>query len=495
MKLCLILRQCLIFSLLSSTCVRATNPVVFKDAVKTASLQQLKQIIENIVPVQKKDLRAGLLVVSLTTKEILYSHDADELLMPASVSKLFTAYAALKKMKSTATFRTEIYAKGPVVGGILSGDLYLRGGGDPSLVSERMWMLVNELLRSGIKSIHGSIYADSSFFDEEKTPDSRPKYLKDQAYNAPVGALSFNFNTTTIYVRPGETPNLPPVVYIDPENPYVDVVNQATTGKAGSNNTIAVNRTDYVKGDIGDTVLLRGSIPVDGHELRFYKNIVNPALYTAHMFKTFWEKRGMTFVGNVKEGTVPSDARKILDFDSLPLWQIVWGMNKFSNNFVADQILKKLGAEMWGPPGTRQKGLTAMADALEDIGILPKTYSIIDGSGLTRGTKVTARQIVAVLGASHRDFGIAPEMIASLGIAGEDGTLRRRFPNSAAEKNVLRAKTGSLDGVNSLAGFTPTADGELLAFAIILNDPKTKFGRMTAWIDPVADALARFSRK
>ena len=92
---------------------------------------------------------------------------------------------------------------------------------------------------------------------------------------------------------------------------------------------------------LGDTVLLRGSLPVNHRELRYYRNIVNPALYTAHMFRTFWERRGLVLKGNVREGRVPASARQILEFESLPLWQVVWGLNKFSNNFVGDQIMKK----------------------------------------------------------------------------------------------------------------------------------------------------------
>lgn len=434
------------------------------------------------------------MAASMETGEVLYSRNADTLMIPASVAKVFTMYTALKKLKPTSTFKTSIHTTGTLRDGKLAGDLYLRGGGDPSLVSERLWMMVNELIRSGIRSLTGNIVADSSYFDDEKTPDSRPKYLKDQAYNAPIGALSFNFNTTTIYVKPGETAGSPPVIYTDPENAYIDVVNQGTTGKAGGKNTIQVSRTDYVKGDIGDTVLLRGSIPLEHKEMRFYKNIVNPALYTAHMFRTFWEQRGLKFTGNVVEGKVPAGARQILEFESMPLWQIVWGMNKFSNNFVADQILKKVGAEAWGPPGTREKGVTAMQDALEDIGISRKSYDFQDGSGLTRNTHVTPRQILTVLSAAYHDFSVAPEALASLGIAGEDGTLRNRLPGSAVD-GILRGKTGTLDGVTALAGFVPSDDNELIGFAIVLNDPKLKHGRMTHWADQIALAFGKFSRK
>lgn len=459
------------------------------------SLQMLKNKIESIVgPGKHRHLDVGIVVTAVETGEVLYQQNADQALIPASVNKILTAYSVLKKLKPTGTFKTQIYSVGPLKDGKLSGDLYIKGGGDPSLVSERLWMLVNEMIRAGIKTVSGNMVVDSTYFDEEKNPESRPKYLKDQAYNAPIGALSFNFNTTTIFVRPGDAPGEPPSVYIDPENAYVDLVNQATTGKANSKTTLVANRTDYVKGDIGDTVLLRGSIPLDSKELHFYRNIVNPALYSGNMFKAFMEQRGLKFQGNVLEGKVPPQAKLVLEFDSLPLWQIIWGMNKFSNNFVADQVMKKMGADVWGPPGTLQKGITALQDALEDIGIKKETYTILDGSGLTRGTRISARNINKVLNTAYKDFSISSEFIASLGIAGEDGTLKRRFPNSSVH-SLLRAKTGTLDGVSALAGYTPSADKEMLSFVILLNDLKQKHGRMTGWIDQVAMAISQFSRK
>ncbi|MBM4305034.1 MAG: D-alanyl-D-alanine carboxypeptidase/D-alanyl-D-alanine-endopeptidase [Deltaproteobacteria bacterium] len=461
--------------------------------VNPESRVQLKNSVENIISPQKlKDLKAGILISSAQTGEVLYEQNADELLIPASVNKIFTSYAALKRLKPNFTFKTYVYAKGSIQNETLAGDLYFKGGGDPSLVSERLWMLVNDLTRAGIKKVLGNIIVDSSFYDSVRTPEARPKYLKDQAYNAPIGGLSFNFNTCTVYVKPGQKVGSSPIVYTDPENTYIDVVNQATTSKAGADNTLAVNRTEYVKGDLGDTVLLRGAIPLDHKEVRFYKNIVNPALYAGHMFKTFMVQRGFKISGNVVEGMVPENAKQLLEFESQPLWQIVWGMNKFSNNFVADQTLKRLGAEVWGVPGTMEKGITALENVLEDVGIPKNLYKIVDGSGLTRETKVTARQIGKVLQMAYKDFSSSPEFIASLGIGGEDGTMKRR--TLAVNESIVRAKTGSLDGVSSLAGYVTSADNEILTFAILLNDPKLKYGKMSTWADQIAVAASKFHR-
>lgn len=462
-------------------------------ALPNALAQNIEAIIQ---PKRNAQLEYGIIVQSLEKGDTVYEANADTLLIPASVNKIVTGYAALKLLKPTSTFKTSVFATGSVREGTLLGDLYLKGGGDPSLVSERLWMLVNDLYRSGIRIVSGNIVGDSSYFDLERTPDSRPKYLKDQAYNAPIGALSFNFNTTTIYVRPGDKVSSPPVVFVDPENPYIDIVNQAKTGASSSKNTITGMRLDYVKGVLGDTVLLRGSLPLDGNEMRFYRNIINPALYTGHMFKMFLDARGIKVQGNILEGITPASARQILEFESLPLWQVVWGMNKFSNNFVADQILKKLGAETGGIPGTLAKGIAAIEGALEGIGVRRSTYQMTDGSGLTRSTRFSARQLLTVLRVAYQDFSISHEFLASLAIAGEDGSLRRRFSSLSQSDGVfLRAKTGSLDGASSLAGYTTSADNESLAFVILLNDKKMKYGSMIEWRDRIAQAIHRFTRK
>jgi serine-type D-Ala-D-Ala carboxypeptidase/endopeptidase (penicillin-binding protein 4) len=483
----------LVLCFLPTAALFSTPPL--KNATEP-SVQQEKLLsrIQGILPRNAKGLSVGVFAATIYPRESIVSLNADQLLIPASVSKVFTSYTALKKLGPASTFKTTVLADGPISDGKLSGNLFLKGGGDPSLVSERMWMMVNELIRTGIKHITGNIIADASFYDLERTPDTRPKYLKDQAYNAPVGALSFNFNTTTVYVRPAEQVGKPPTIVIDPENSYVDVVNQATTSSASAEPSITASRTEYVKGDLGDTVLLRGSVPLGNKEVRFYRNIVNPSLYTAHMFQTFWQRRGLKLDGVIKEGVTPASAKQILQFESLPMWQVVWGMNKFSNNFVADQILKKVGAESWGAPGNLTKGLTTMQDVLEDIGIPRKTYEIKDGSGLTRDTHVTARQVVHVLLSAHDDMTVAPEFMSSFGIAGEDGTLRSRFQASRL-RTQLRAKTGSLDGVTALAGFCPTKDAEPMAFAILLNDTKLKYGKMTGWADQIAMEVCDFSRK
>lgn len=484
---------CLVFVGALNTLAKDSLPPL-KPAKPSPAIQSLEKQIAAILLLSKnKQLQVSIQLISLQTNEILYALEPETGLVPASVNKILTSYTALKKLGPTSTFKTSLYHEGRISDGTLQGNLYLKGGGDPSLVSERMWMLTNDFIRQGIKRVRGDLIGDANYFDTERTPPSRPEYLKDEAYNAPVGALSFNFNTTTIYASPGDKVGQPPQVYIDPENSYVEVVNQAKTVKAGSGTDLSVARLEGVKGDRGDTVLVRGKIAFDSDEVRFYRNIVNPTLYTCQMFQEFLERRGIKIEGSIKEGKVPSSAKEILVFESLPLWQVIWGLNKFSNNFVADQILKKLGAEFWGVPGTLQKGLVVTQDTLEDIGMSRKSYQLEDGSGLTRKSRLSAAQVTQVLLAAYHDFTISSEFMASLGRAGEDGTLKKRIPGSIA-KGQIRAKTGSLDGVAALAGYASTLEGEPVAFAILLNDPGKKYGLMTGWIDKIVLSFRKFSR-
>jgi len=473
----------------------AKPPPKLKPPAKTSpGVIKLRNRVNRIlVPSRNRSLKASILAVSLDRNEVIYSRSADTTLIPASVNKILTAYTALKRVGPRAKFHTKILATDSIRNGVLGGNLYLKGGGDPGLVSERMWMLTNELLRSGVKKITGNIIGDASYFDTERTPDNRPKYLTDQAYNAPVGALSFNFNTTTIFVRPGTKVGTKPEIYVDPENSYVDIVNQAKTTKAGRGTKLYAKRLKHLEGDLGDTILIRGTIARGAKEVRYYRNIVNPTLYTCHMFKTFLERRGVKVNGTIKMGRVPKKARLLVDFGSLPMWQVIWGLNKFSNNFVADQVLKKVGAEMWGVPGNLKKGMTSMRDALEDIGIPRNSYVVVDGSGLNRKARISSNQIVQILRSAYADFSIRSEFVASLGVAGEDGTLKRRL-NSNLGRGFIRGKTGRLNGVNSLAGYTQSVQGENIAFAILLNDPSGRHGDMTGWVDQIAMAFRRFRR-
>lgn len=480
------LKWCLFFGFSAHSLANAAGPDLFKDAL----IKRLAFIFKD----EKLDrTHLGVQVYSLSRQEVLFDLNPDAPLSPASSIKLLTALVALKRLGPDYTYKTEVYSDGVLdKGGVLRGNLYLKGGGDPSLVTERMYLLVAEVLRSGIKQINGSIVVDDWVFDQIKVnPNSIPTDT-DRAYNAPVGGLSFNYNTTTAHFRPGDEVGDKPKVYIEPDTGYISLLNQAHTAKANTGYKLVASR---VKGNAGDTILVRGSIPKGLGEQTTYFNIVSPQLYAGYALRYFLEMRGVKVLGReIRHDKVVPGARKIAVLESLPLREIVTLMNKFSNNFIAETLVKTLGKEIKGEPGTVEKGLEVVREEATRIGMNTSGFNIVSGSGLTRDNRVTAHQFIQLLNAAYLDFDVLPELLASMPIAGKDGTLKKRMKGTTAFGR-LRAKTGSIDGVSSLVGMVQSRGGELLAFSVLMNDKTKDSGSMRPWQNYFGQALADFNRK
>ncbi len=192
------------------------------------------------------------------------------------------------------------------------------------------------------------------------------------------------------------------------------------------------------------------------------------ALACGYLLKNELMEKGIEVIGDVVPGTVPLDARTVAKHLSPPLADILKLMNKPSNNWIAELLFKAIGAEVMGEPGTWQKGRDAVNEFLEEITGEPPAHRFVDGSGLSRYNLLNAELLTQLLGYMYQNFELMPEYLASLPIAGVDGTLINRMQGVSAEK-VLRAKTGTLSGVSALAGYTTTADGEVVAFGILIS--------------------------
>ena len=192
------------------------------------------------------------------------------------------------------------------------------------------------------------------------------------------------------------------------------------------------------------------------------------ALACGYLLKNELIEKGIEVTGNVVPGTVPLDARTIAKHLSPPLANIIKLMNKPSDNWIAELLFKTIGAEVMGEPGTWQKGRDAINEFLEEIIGEPPAHRFVDGSGLSRYNLLNAELLTQLLVYMYHNFELMPEYLASLPIAGVDGTLGERMQGMSAEK-VLRAKTGTLSGVSTLAGYTVTADDEVFAFGILIS--------------------------
>lgn len=433
----------------------------------------------------------GVKIYSLDKKEVLYQVNNDRLLIPASNMKLFTTAVALRELGPNYRFITQLYSSGKVEGETLKGDLYIKGFGDPQLVSEQMWRLVNGFRNLPIRKVEGNVIADDGYFDDKLRVDSWKKSFGARAYNAPIGALSLNFNTVTVYVSPGSRVGDKPVVVVDPHSEYIRVNNTATTLASGQRSRLVVNRLGR---DGYDEVLVTGGVPLNEGRGRFFMNITDPTSYAVKVFKEYLARNGITVTGDVRTGVAPSNATLLLTHESEPLSEILRGLNKYSNNFVAEQILKTMAAERFGAPGTTANGLRVMDEFMKSMSYAPGQYEIWDGSGLSRQNRVTPDQIVHILESVYNDWGIYPEFISALGVMGLDGSVRKRMRN-VSEAQQVRVKTGTLNFTSAVSGFFQSRHGERFAFSIIMNDLKCSIGQAIGLQDKIIHEGLLFDRK
>lgn len=453
----------------------------------SALTARLRQLIERS---GFKENQLGLWVgdKSAAGQETLFAQNGETKFIPASLSKLVTAAAILHTLHPGYKYKTQLLSSSAVKdGGVLSGDLILKGGGDPSFVNENMWFLVNELTRTGIATVEGDVVVDDSRFDTVRIGDDRESVRVDRAYDAPLGAMSMNWNSVHIFIRPGAKAGDPARVVLDPDSPYLRLVNEAKTGAAGSRKSIAVGRTSQ-KGFDGDVIRVTGKIGAGAPEAVVYKSITHPDLYSAHNLVAFLKQRGITVRGKVRRDKTPASANVLATSESKPLALIVADMSKFSNNYVAEMLVKNLAAENGVAPATMPAGMVQLGTYLSSIGLNKSDYVFINASGFSRENRMTPSQLGRVLEAMREDFTSYPEFLVSLPIGGVDGTLKSRMKNSRAERWV-RAKTGLLNGVVGLAGYAGRPNGSVRTFTFIYNGAG-KEDQARALFDRMAAALA-----
>jgi len=397
-------------------------------------------------------------IVNLTNSRELLKVNADSPLNPASSIKLFTAYTALSRLGINYQFKTQVQKTA-------EGSLCVKGGGDPSLVMEDLYLLVQGLKRKGLESYSGKITLDASVYDEEFYPEDRSDQDSERAYNAPISGLNFNYNTITVFVNPGEK-GKPARFGLDYPFDFVRIDGKVTTGTSTD-----VTWDKKGKGEL-EVVNLGGKIAVDGDEWHKPFRIRNPSKAFGEALSKMLEAAGVHADGKVSSitGVCPVDAPVYFEYASKPLPFIIGLMDKYSNNFIADSLVKALDHEVNRRSGTAEGGLSFIRTELEKIGISTsaKGRALVSGSGLTLGNRTSASDFTKLLKHIHKEKTYLPEIFASLPIAGLDGTLRRKYKDTGVFK-LLRGKTGSLSGVQSLVGVYPNSEGEWIGVSIIMN--------------------------
>ena len=408
----------------------------------------------------------GIKIISLKTLETIYSQNEDLPLAPASNMKIITSAAALTLLKPEFTFRTTIFSDSPLNEGVINGNLYIKGYGDPDLDTERLWMMARALTYKGITEIKGDIIGDDTFFDQQRTGKGWKSTYGAAPYSAKISALSLNQNTVKVWIAPSKKGS-PGIISLDPPGKYFKIINQIVT--SGSHSYIYISRRLNPAGE--DEITVKGNIALNSMGESETINIANPPLYVASAFYEMLRKEGINVTGSYKAGQMTGKLWQLLETSSRPLYAIIAEFNKHSVNFIGELLLKYLAARYGSVPGTIEKG----EEVIKSKFLIPlvKTNTegmvIADGSGLSPLNRITPAQFIDVLAYMYNNFDLSPDFISSLSIGGADGTLRKRFKNTSAERKV-RAKTGSIAGVSSLSGYTLSKDNEPMAFSIIMNN-------------------------
>jgi serine-type D-Ala-D-Ala carboxypeptidase/endopeptidase (penicillin-binding protein 4) len=379
--------------------------------------------------------------------------DADRLLPPASVQKIVTTAAALDLLGPDHTFETRVRSDHPIHGSILEGNLYLEGDGDPFLVSERMWLLAQDLAAAGLRKVEGAIYVDAGRVTD--LDSIRTAERTDSPYAAPVSRVGVNFNNLCFLIRPGSGAGTPAVAISDPfPIEGVVVANEVRTGPA---EPLQLSRTASAG---GERWVIRGCVATTSPAQRIYRAAEDPARLAGSVLRGLLGASGVEVHG-VAAGKAPERAPVVASLSSLPLGALLRSMNGYSNNFMADLLLADLGN------GRARDGAARVRGWLREAVGLKSLPTICDGSGLAAADRISASQITAILAWAAGREGVFADLYASLPRPHGAGTLEKRFRDG--ETPAVRAKTGTLGdrGVSSIAGYVDTAAGERYAFCII----------------------------
>lgn len=440
-----------------------------------------------------------MLVKSLKTGEIIYKRNADKLFIPASNMKLFTGAAALLLLGPDFVYDTNFYVNGDLEKGVLKGDLIIQGSGDPT-ISNRFYEgnktklfedWADTLKAKGIWVIKGNIYGDDSSFDNVGLGKGWALDYESSWFAAPSGALCFNDNTVEIKIEPNEV-NFPARVSSIPYTKYTSLVSKVITSEENTESSVSVVRQRGT-----NLILVTGMIAKDSKPIIEHVSISDPTMFFLTVLKEVFERKGIVIQGRIgnmnsaENNFLPDDITPLYTHRSVQLKKIIKELNKNSNNFYAEQLLKTIGLEIFNY-GTAENGVKACKEIFNSMGINHENMVMADGSGLSRLDLVTPKQIVNLLSFMYKNDEFS-KFYESLPIAGIDGTLISRMKKTAAENNV-RAKAGYNNNVSSLSGYLKTLASEQLVFSIIVNNYLTTPALANYIQDNVCNRLINFIR-
>ena len=407
----------------------------------------------------------------------LLSWRASSAMSPASVMKLVTTYAALDLLGPAYSWKTPVYADGPIANGVLKGNLIIQGQGDPKLVMERLWLLLRRVQGLGIKSITGDILLDRSAFSS--APQSPGDFDGEalRPYNAQPDALLVNFKSVvmTFVPLPGGTS-----ASINYDPPLTGVQMQASVLlSAASPGAAPAGCGDYralLKADFADPlrIAFKGSYPASCGEKVWSVAYPDPASYAPRAIAGLWQEMGGKLGGRVRDGLVAPGLKPLFELESPPLAEVIRDINKYSNNLMAQQLFLTLSLQRPGGASNEASREVIRNWWLTRFGPQEPAPVLDNGSGLSRQERISPQALARLLQTAYAS-GAMPELMASLPIAGVDGTLKRS--KSLVSQGGAHLKSGTLRDATALAGYIDAPGGRRLIVAAIINHPNAPAAR------------------
>jgi D-alanyl-D-alanine carboxypeptidase/D-alanyl-D-alanine-endopeptidase (penicillin-binding protein 4) len=431
----------------------------------------------------------GIVVKELNAAEPLIQINAKQAMNPASTMKLLTTYAALNLLGPAYAWRTEAYLDGKLENGVLNGNLIIKGYGNPKLTAENLWGWLHELHNRGLQEIHGDLILDRSAFASQ---DADPAAFDNdplRAYNVQPDALLLNFNVVRLHFVPEDNRVN---IYCEPALDGIAIDNRLSL----KNQRQCGDWEDNIRMQVTDSMLrLQGTYPVVCGERDKAFSLLPHTRYFEATFRAIWQEVGGSLLGSTHDGNTPDSAVLFATHYSQPLSEIIRDINKFSNNVMARQIFLSLSLPREAPtknippssvltgqlsgnsatPANVAASAAILRNWITQKGFDMPELVLENGAGLSRKERISPQSLALLL----QDILLSPysaEIEASLPIAGIDGTMKKRHDNCAVTAHA-HLKTGSLEGVKSLAGYLQSSTGKQWIVVFIINHPNAAHGQ------------------
>ena len=424
------------------------------DSVLSA-LQKAKIPLQNV----------AVYVQAIDENKPVISHNANTAFNPASVMKLVTTSAALDVLGSAYRWHTEIYTDGTLSNGVLNGNLIIKGYGDPSLNEAELRRLLVSAQQAGVREIHGNLILDKSYFASTVGNGGAFDSEIYRAYNAMPTALLVNLRATSFKFQALADHA---VVVQEVEVPEIKIINQLKLLPGDCVDWR--NKLKYVVNSERNaaSITFNGTYATDCGDKYLELSLFNDSQYTYFIFRKLWQELGGSFHGIVEnQSTMPISAIKLISQESKPLADVLRDINKYSNNLMARQLLLTIAAEKSGLPATEALGEQAIKAWINSKNMVFSELVIENGSGLSRKERISAQHLGDVLVSAYHSP-VMPEFMSSLPVLGTDGTVIKRLTDSPALGRA-HLKTGSIDGVSSIAGYVMDANNRRWVAVFLVN--------------------------